>query len=85
MNKWSAQSASTIAAYWPTEGYNISYIDNSHKRVLYYFTQSITVHRGVAVYHGLCAVDGNSPTALFVWNICYSLFKYLHLEGSFFV
>ena len=48
MNKRSAQSASTIAAYWPTEGNNISNIDNSHKsigRVLYYFTQSITVRR----------------------------------------
>ena len=52
MNKRSAKSASTIAAYWPAEGNNISNIDNSHKsigRVLYYFTQSITVRRASAL------------------------------------
>ena len=51
MNNRSAKSASTIAAYWPTEGNSISCINYSHKsigKVLYYFTQSITVRKASA-------------------------------------
>ena len=46
MNNRSASSASIIAAYWPTEGSSINCINYAHKsigKVLYYFTQSITV------------------------------------------
>ena len=52
MNNRSASSASIIAAYWPTEGSSISCINYAHKsigKVLYYFTQSITVHKASAL------------------------------------
>ena len=45
MNNRSVKSLSTLAAYWPTEGNSINCSHKNIGKVLYYFTQSITVRK----------------------------------------
>ena len=51
LNKCSAFSSSTIAAYWPSEGNRIAQFSESHKsigKVLHYFTQDVIIKRNDA-------------------------------------